>query len=77
MAKKNQHVVPKDDGWAVRGERNQHATSIHPTQEAARRAAVEIAKNQQSEVLIHGQDGKIRARETYGKDPFPPRDTEH
>lgn len=31
MAGKNQHVVPHGDDWAVRGEGNERATSIHPT----------------------------------------------
>lgn len=39
----------------------------------AERAAREIAINQQSEVLIHGEDGRIRARNSYGNDPFPPK----
>ena len=25
------------------------------------------------EVFIHGRDGKIRERNTYGHDPFPPQ----
>lgn len=69
---KNQHVVRRDDGWAVRGEKNKRDTSHHPTQAEAFEAAREIAKNQGSEVLVHGRDGKIRERNTYGKDPFPP-----
>ena len=26
-----------------------------------------------SELLIHGQDGKIQRKDSHGKDPFPPR----
>ena len=32
MTKKNQHVVPHKDGWAVKGAGNEKATAIHPTQ---------------------------------------------
>ena len=53
MAGKNQHVVPRGNEWAVRGAGNERATSIHPTQADAERAAREIAINQQSEVVIH------------------------
>ena len=74
---KNQHVVPRGDKWGVRGEGNTRDTSQHRTQQEATRAAVETAKHQQSEVLIHGRNGQIRARESYGNDPMPPRDTEH
>lgn len=70
---KNQHVVPHADGWAVRGAGNERATSVHSTQEAARDAARQTAIRQGSEMFVHGRDGKIRERNTYGRDPFPPK----
>ncbi len=70
---KNQHVVPHDGGWAVRGAGNERATSVHETQAAAIDAARSIAQNQQSELLIHGRNGQIRERDSFGGDPFPPR----
>jgi hypothetical protein len=70
---KNQHVVKRDEGWAVKGEGNSKDTSHHSTQEAARKAAVDIAKNQKSEVVIHRKDGKIRDKDSYGNDPHPPK----
>jgi hypothetical protein len=73
MTGKNQHVVRREDGWAVRGEGNKRDTSHHDTQRQANDAASDIARNQGSEVLIHGVDGKIRERNSYGNDPFPPR----
>lgn len=73
MSKKNQHVVPRPDGWAVKGAGNQRATSVHSTQREAIEAARSTAINQGSEMLIHGQNGQIRERNTYGKDPFPPK----
>jgi hypothetical protein len=74
---KNQHVVKTDDGWGVRGENNDRLTSIHDTQGAAIDAAIEIAKNRQSDVIIHDRHGKIRDRDSYGNDPCPPKDTKH
>lgn len=70
---KNQHVVKRPDGWAVRGENNSRDTSHHRTQEEARLAAREIAKKQKSEVVIHGRNGRIRDKDSYGNDPFPPK----
>lgn len=70
---KNQHVTPRQGQWAVQGEGNSRATSIHDTQAEAIDTAREIARNQQSELLIHGRDGQIRARDSYGNDPFPPK----
>jgi hypothetical protein len=73
MSKKNQHVVPHSDGWAVKGAGNQRATSVHPTQRQAIESARDIARNQRSEMLIHGENGRIRERNTYGDDPNPPK----
>lgn len=71
--KQNVHTVKNSDGkgWVnkVAGE----AVSKHQTQQKAIEKGRTIAKQAQSEHLIHGTDGKIRARNTYGKDPFPPR----
>lgn len=70
---KNQHVVKRGDGWAVRGAGNTRDTSHHDTQEQARQRAREIAINQQSEVVIHDRHGQIRDKDSYGNDPNPPR----
>jgi len=71
---KNQHVVPYKSKWAVKGEGNQKATSAHDTQGEAIERAREIAINQRSEVVIHRADGTIRDKDSYGKDPCPPKD---
>lgn len=71
---KNQHVVPHDDGWAVRGEGNSRLTSTHSTQSDAIDAARNIARNERSEVVIHRPDGTIRDKDSYGNDPCPPKD---
>ena len=70
---KNQHVVPRDGNWAVRGEGNSKDTSTHQRQSDAIDVAREISSNQKSELFIHGRDGRIRERDSHGKDPFPPR----
>ena len=70
---KNQHVVPHPDGWSVRGAGNSKATSVHGTQAEAIAEARGIAINQQSEMFIHGRNGQIRERNTYGRDPYPPK----
>jgi hypothetical protein len=53
--KKNQHVVPHEKGWAVKGAGNEKNTKILPTQKEAINVAREIAKNQQSELVIHNK----------------------
>ena len=73
MSGKNQHVVPHANGWAVQGAGNGRATAVHSTQAEATAHARSIAQNQQSELLIHGRNGQIRERDSYGNDPYPPK----
>ena len=73
----NQHVVRRDNRWGVRGEGNSRDTSQHGTQAEAIEAARETARNQRAEVVIHGRDGRIRDKDSYGNDPNPPRDRRH
>ncbi len=71
---KNQHVVPHKDGWAVKGAGNSRATHVVPTQAEAIPLAQDIARNQESDTKIHGRNGQIRAGNSYGNDPYPPKD---
>lgn len=71
---KNQHVVKHPDGWAVKGSGNSKATKVTKTQKEAIEVAEKIARNQQSDTKIHSTDGKIRAGNSYGNDPCPPKD---
>lgn len=70
---KNQHVVPKNGQWAVRGAGNSRATRVFATQSEAISAAREIARKEGSELVIHRSDGRIREKNSYGIDPFPPK----
>jgi uncharacterized protein YdaT len=69
---KNQHVVPHNDTWGVKGAGNTRITKTADTQKQAINIAKEIAKNQKSEVVIHRPNGQIRDKNSYGNDPFPP-----
>ena len=73
----NQHVVPYNNEWAVRGEGNNRVTSTHDTQAEAINAARDIAINHRSEVVIHRPNGTIRDKDSYGNDSCPPRDTKN
>lgn len=71
---KNQHVVKVNNGsWGVRGEGNSKITKKAPTQKEAISIGKGIAKNQHSELIIHGTNGKIREKNSYGNDKCPPR----
>lgn len=72
---KNQHVVPNGDkGWKLQGEGNMRATKLAKTQKEVIDIGRKISKNQKSELVIHGKDGKIRDKDSYGNDPHPPKD---
>lgn len=75
---KNIHVTPREDGqWAVKGEGDDRASKLYDTQAQAIEAGRELAQNNRSELFIHARDGRIRDRDSFGGDPFPPRDTRH
>ena len=71
---KNQHVVPVNGQWDIKGEGNQKYTaSMYDTQAEAIARAREISRNQSFELFIHGRNGQIRERDSHGNDPFPPK----
>jgi hypothetical protein len=43
------------------------------TQQQAIDAARDTARREKSEMLIQGEDGEIRERNSYGNDPHPPK----
>lgn len=71
--KRNQHVVPHPQGWAVKAAGATNPTKVLDTQRAAIETARGIAKNQGSEMFVHGKNGQIRERNTYGTDNCPPK----
>lgn len=73
MTKRNQHVVPNGDDWAVVGAGARRATAIVDTQQEAVHIGRQIAQNQGTELFIHDRHGRIRARDSHGRDPFPPK----
>jgi hypothetical protein len=72
----NVHIVQRDNGWGTLREGAQRATQVFDTQERAIQAGRQMARQGKGELLIHGQDGRIRARDSHGSDLCPPRDRE-
>lgn len=71
---RNQHVTPHPKGgWQVKGAGNSRATARTTTQKEAMVIARNIAINQGSERVVHGVNGRIRAKDSYGNDPYPPK----
>ena len=72
---KNIHTVFNSDRrmWENKREGNDQPLSSHHTKENAQDRGEKIAEERKVEHFIHGKDGKIQERNSYGNDPFPPR----
>ncbi len=75
MSKTNVHVVPRDGKWAVAREKSDRDSSHHDTKADAVDAGRATARRDHVELVIHGKDGTIQDKDSFGPDPFPPRDT--
>lgn len=75
---KSIHVTHRADGsWAVIGEGDTRASSLHSTQRDAIDSGRQIAMNNASELVIHDRQNRIRDKDSFGYDPNPPRDQKH
>lgn len=72
---KNIHTVYNSDKhrWENKSEGSAKPISWHRTKDNAEDRAQGIAEDKKVEHFIHGKDGKIQERNSYGNDPFPPR----
>jgi hypothetical protein len=61
------HVVPSGDQWACEVDGAQRST--HSTQDDAVTAGRQLAEQEQGELVVHGQDGQIREKDSHGNDP--------
>lgn len=71
MAKTNVHVVKHAEGWAVKKEGSDRASRVTDTQKEAIQVGREFAKKEKAELVIHGENGKIRQKDSFGNDPYP------
>lgn len=63
------HVIPDGDRWAVIRDGVDRPLSTHPRQEEAVAAGRQRAREDETEFVLHGADGKIREKDSYGNDP--------
>lgn len=74
MASLSIHVVPTgDDGWAVVEAGGGRRTVFRIQHEAIVEGTVR-AKKRRVDLLLHGRDGKIHARNSFGHDPGKVKD---
>lgn len=77
MLQKNIHTVPYKDGWANKRAGQKEPISTHRTKDLADKRAVVQAKLDKVEHIIHKKNGRIQDKDSYGNDPFPPKDKIH
>ncbi len=74
-ASKSHHIVRTINGeWGVRREGADRAIKVFSTQAAAISWGRKLSIKDRAELVIHGRDGMIREKSSYGHDPLPPRD---
>jgi uncharacterized protein YdaT len=75
MTKTSKHVVPSPrGGWAVKNSGATRASRTFGTQAEAVKYGRDAAKKTHTELYVHGRDGTIKGKNSYGSDPFPPKD---
>ena len=64
------HVQPTGDGdWAVRRRGQDRAVARTSTQADAIERGRQTARKDSAELSVHGRDGQVRAKWSYGNDP--------
>jgi hypothetical protein len=73
MSKKAYHVIAKtDSGWSVRKTGAGRAVKHFENKEEAVEYGKELSRSQGTELFVHGRNGRIQEKNSYGRDPYPP-----
>lgn len=71
---KNYWAGPRgQDGWGVKPEGSHNDIAKFSTQAQAWNFAQQLGRMTHSEAFLQGRNGRIRERNTYGNDPYPPQ----
>lgn len=69
--KKMYHLAPNEGKWVVKKALEVKASKIFDNKVAAKIYAVKLARNDKTELVIHGKDGRVQDRRSYGDCPSP------
>ena len=61
------HVVPQEDQWRL--EVGGEIRSTYSTQAEAVSEGRQVAEKERSELVIHGEGGRVREKDSHGNDP--------
>jgi len=75
MSQNQVHVTPgkANHDWQVKTAGADKAYRVTDRKVDAVEIATKVAINNKAELFVHGKDGKIQSRNSYGNDPFPPK----
>jgi len=78
-SKRDYHVVPNKDrgGWDVKREGADRASGHFDRKSDAMDRGRDLARDQRTELVEHGRNGRIQDSDSYGRDPYPPKDNKH
>ncbi|MBD7967894.1 DUF2188 domain-containing protein [Paenibacillus gallinarum] len=62
---RNIHVVPREDGWAVKKEGIEKPEHIYDVKDEAVKAAKDIVSSKNIRLIIHDKQGKIQTSKMY------------
>lgn len=75
MPSKTHHVIPNTSGgWSVKKGGASRASKSFDTKKEATSYGRKVSKDQASELVIHGKDGRIQRKDSHSNDPISPRD---
>lgn len=73
MSNKQTHVVPREDGWAVKDTGNQRDSRHFDNKQDAVGWGRQHSRREESELVIHNRNGQIGQKDSHGNDPCPPK----
>ncbi len=70
MSRNSYHVIANiNGGWNVKRTDAERATRSFASQKDAIEYGRNISKSHATELVIHGEDGRLFSKESYGNDP--------
>lgn len=74
MGRNTHHVVHNPNGgWDVKRGGGERASLHTDLKQYAVDLGREISRNQRTEFVIHGLNGRIQQSDSHGNDPYPPK----
>lgn len=75
MSRDTHHVVHNPNGgWDIKRGGGQRASAHAGTKFEAEKIGREVSRNQKTEFIIHGMNGRIQRSDSHGNDPCPSKD---